>query len=221
MNQIMTDMLTASELDLLWESTWQEEKRLHGAFTGQKEALWRVAGRATKDNPDRENEKWWLANGRNMLDLWINFRKNLGWSVWSTEIEGFTVPAIELTIKPEFAGVPVQMGIDRVMVTPEGELVVIDIKTGSRTPSSELQLAFYAAGMSKALGIRPKYGAYWMGRQGSTSTLVDLDFYTDDMIEEIVSKFDTARKSDIFLPNYSHCNMCGFKEKCKWNKEGK
>jgi CRISPR/Cas system-associated exonuclease Cas4 (RecB family) len=107
------------------------------------------------------------------------------------------------------------------MVTPDGELVIVDLKTGKYTPSSDLQLALYAVGMEKTFGIRPKYGTYWMARTNTTSPMIDLDFYTKNMIEKIVGDFDRARKDALFIPNYGHCKMCGFKKECEWNKEGK
>lgn len=216
---LVDELITGVNLDLVWKDTWERVKTAHSASTGQEEALWKTAGRATKENPDKENGAWWYTNGRLMLDSWVKFRTGeLGWQIW--EAPNGT-PAIEIGMNVEVGGVPVQMGIDRVMVTPAGELVILDLKTGQRTPSSDLQLAFYALGMSKMFGVRPQYGAYWMARQGITSPLIDLDFYTDDMIEEIIVKFDTARKAELFLPNYSHCKMCGFTTICKYNKEGK
>jgi len=130
--------------------------------------LWRKAGRTTKANPDGEDESWWLEEGRRMLDSWVQFRTGqLGWSIWTTP-DG--KPAIEISMTPHMGDVPVQMGIDRVMVTPDGELVIVDLKTGKYTPSSDLQLALYAVGMEKTFGIRPKYGTYWMARQEGTSS---------------------------------------------------
>jgi hypothetical protein len=106
------------------------------------------------------------------------------------------------------------------MINPDGELIVLDIKTGVRTPSSDLQLAFYAAGMEEMLGIRPRYGAYWMARAGQTSELIDLDYFTKDNIIDIVTKFDTARKQELFIPNLNHCIMCNVKDQCKYKRKG-
>lgn len=215
----MSTSTTVEFLDGVWKDTWDRVKSAHVASTGQESALWRKAGRTTKANPDGEDEKWWLQEGRAMLNSWVQFRTNeLGWQVWTTPDGN---PAIEISMTPHFAGIPVQMGIDRVMVTPDGELVIVDLKTGKYTPSSDLQLALYAVGMDKTFGIRPKYGTYWMARAGVTSPLVDLDFYKNNMIEKIIVDFDRARKDALFMPNYNHCKMCGFKVECEWNKEGK
>lgn len=215
----MIKSLQPDFLDEVWKDTWDRVKTAHSASTGQEEALWRKAGRTTKANPEGEDADWWYSEGRSMLDSWVKFRTGeLGWSVWTTP-DG--KPAIEISMTVDMRGVPVQMGIDRVMVTPDGELVIVDLKTGMYTPSSDLQLALYAVGMEKTFGIRPQYGAYWMARKNVTSPLVELDFYKTEMVERIVGDFDRARKEALFIPNYSHCKMCGFRKDCEWNKEGK
>jgi RecB family exonuclease len=178
-----------------------------------------VAGRATKANPDKENGIWWNASGREMLQRWVDWRTGgHGWKLWRTP-QG--QPAIELGITVNFGSVPVKMHIDRVFELPTGDLCILDLKTGSRTPSSDLQLAFYAVGMELALGVRPKFGTYWMAREGNTSALTDLGFYTAEMLTEMVEQFDKARKASIFVPNSNHCKLCDLTAHCKYynNKE--
>lgn len=178
------------------------------------ESSWKAAGRATKANPDKENKDWWLKNGSSMFDSWVKWRTGgNGWTIWEP-VPG--VPAIELSLNPIWNDTQVQMHIDRVMVNPDGELVVLDIKTGSRTPTSDLQLAFYAAGIEEMYGVRPSYGAYWMARDGATSELINLDGYTKEKIISIVKMFDDARRVGAFVPNFSHCKMCNVINSCSW-----
>jgi hypothetical protein len=196
-----------------WDEAWNRLKDKQLSDTGIDSSNWKAAGRATKANPNKEDGDWWNINGAKMVDRWIEWRSGAnGWQMF--EING--TPAIEIGITPIWNDVPVQMHIDRVMVTPDGELVVLDIKTGSRTPSSDLQLAFYAAGMEEVLGVRPKWGAYWMGRDGVVSEMIDLDKYPKEIIIDIVTQFDKARRESIFIPNFSHCVMCNLKDKCKY-----
>ena len=54
-----------------------------------------------------------------------------------------------------FGTVPVKMALDRIMQLPDGELVVLDLKTGSRTPSTTLQLGFYSVGIEPYFGLTP------------------------------------------------------------------
>jgi len=192
---------------------WNKQVSDQSKKTDVDQSEWRAAGRVSKANPNKEDGNWWLTNGAKMFDNWVAFRNGSnGWRLW----EHNGVPAIEIGMTPIWNDVPVQMHLDRVMVNPDGELVVLDIKTGSRTPTSDLQLAFYAAGMEEMLGVRPRWGAYWMAREGIVSEMIDLDKYTKEDIISIVTQFDTARKQSIFLPNFSHCVMCNLKTKCKW-----
>lgn len=196
-----------------WIKAWEEQVSKQVLASGTTTSEWRASGKATKANPNKEDGVWWLENGQKMFDNWVAWRNGAnGWQLWQHN----GIPAIELNVNPIWNDVPVQMHIDRVMVNPDGELVVVDIKTGARTPTSDLQLAFYAAGMEEMLGMRPKWGAYWMARQGIVSEMIDLDKYPKEMVIDIVSKFDYARKNDIFIPNLGHCVMCNIKQECKF-----
>jgi hypothetical protein len=73
-------------------------------------------------------------------------------------------------------------------ITPEREIIVVDLKTGIRTPQSDLQLQVYACMLERATGIRPDFGAYWMARQGGTSTPVRLNKFTLKKLDEIKHK---------------------------------
>ena len=201
-----------------WEAAWAAQQQEQLTKTGVDQAQWRASGRATKANPNKEDGDWWNVNGSAMVDSWIAWRNGTHPLVLWEPQPG--VPAIELALTPIWNDIPVQMHIDRVMINEDGELIVVDIKTGARTPSSDLQLAFYAAGMEEMFGIRPRYGAYWMGRTGQTDELIDLDYISKDDIIEIVTKFDTARKAELFMPNLSHCIMCNVKNECKYKRKG-
>ena len=197
----------------LWNESWERQKALSVASSGLPEASWRAGGRATKAYPNKENEEWWQANGPQMLQAWADWRKN-GWKLW---VGPTGVPAVELALNPMLGGVMVKMVIDRVMVTPDGELVILDLKSG-RTEPNPLQLAFYAAGIDKMFDIRPRYGTYWMARSGTTTPMIDLDKWETPMIESLVKQFDDARNNGVFLPNHSTCKMCSVTQHCQWYK---
>lgn len=201
-----------------WDAAWAAQQQEQLTKTGVDQAQWRASGRATKANPNKEDGDWWNVNGSAMVDSWIAWRNGTHPLVLWEPQPG--VPAIELALTPIWNDIPVQMHIDRVMINEDGELIVVDIKTGARTPSSDLQLAFYAAGMEEMFGIRPRYGAYWMGRTGQTDELIDLDYISKEDIIDIVTKFDTARKAELFMPNLNHCVMCNVKNECKYKRKG-
>jgi len=198
---------TASEL---WTQAWAEEAKDIDLTNA------RVGGRATKANPNKEDAVFWNETGPKWVESYITWRKNnTNWKIWRTP-DG--VPAIELGIIPEFAGVPVKMVIDRVF-DYHGNLVVVDLKTSQQTPASSLQLGFYKVGLEKVFGVEIKYGTYWMARQSGTSELIDLSGYTADKLDYLAMNFDKARKSGIFLPNTNNCNRCGLTEYCEFTSK--
>jgi putative RecB family exonuclease len=210
---------TVGTAEEYWLEYWEANKARQRAIQGQDEASWRAGGRATKANPNKEDGNWWFEQGKGMVQNWINFRNGgNGWELWTTP-EG--KPAIELQLNIQLGGVPIKMALDRLMVTPDGELVVVDIKTGRSTPSSDFQLGIYACGIETVFGVRPKYGAYWAAREGITTTLVDLDKWSIERVGGIVKMFETARRGGIFIPNFDHCKMCNFTDECKYQNGDK
>ena len=193
----------------LWAKAWAQE-------LGDKDLTnARVGGRATKANPQKEDINFWQATGPQWVQAYIDWRKaNPSWKLWKTP-QG--VPAIELAMLPEFAGVPVKMILDRVFEV-NGELVIVDLKTSQQTPTNTLQLGFYKVGLLKTFGIDVKWGTYWMARQHGVSPLVSLEQYTEDKLEYLVSGFDKARKAGIFLPNTNNCQYkCGLTAHCQFS----
>jgi len=199
-------------LEKIWSDAWTEEIIRNGYDKLNKEDF-RQSSRTSKANSDGENYDWWYENGRKYLDAWIDWRKGSGWELWTTP-EG--KPAVELMIEIKTSSIYMKGAIDRVFVTPEGELVILDLKTGLRTPQTDLQLQVYACMMERAMGIRPSYGVYWMARQGSTSIPVSLDKFTLKKLDEMVALFEKARQSNLYLPNFDGCKLCSYQEYCYW-----
>ena len=194
----------------LWTKAWTNETKDLDLTKA------RVAGRATKANPNKEDAAWWNEQGPVWVDQYIQWRKaNKNWKLWKTP-QG--AKAIELELNPIIAGVPVKMVIDRVFEV-DGELTIVDLKTSTRRPTSDLQLGFYKVGLEQMLGVTVNQGNYWMSRDAGTGEMIDLSRYTLDMLEYLVSGFDKARQAGIFLPNLSSCSFCGLTEHCTFTKE--
>ena len=193
----------------LWEQAWDESKGdidLDNA---------RVGGRATKANPNKEDQTFWKSAGPKWVQGYIAWRElNKNWKIWVAPDGN---PAIELALTPVVAGVPVKMIIDRVFDV-DGQLVICDLKTSQQTPSSTLQLGFYKLGLEQTFGMEIKWGNYYMARGNSTSDMVDLSGYTYDKMEYLIKQFDMARKTGVFLPNTNNCQyMCGLTEFCQFS----
>ena len=199
-------MSTANQL---WSTAWDISK----GDTDLTNA--RVGGRATKANPNKEDQEFWQSAGPRWVEGYIAWRKaNANWKIW-TAPDGN--PGIELALTPVVNGVPVKMIIDRVFEV-NGELVIVDLKTSQNTPTSSLQLGFYKLGLEQTFGVEVKWGTYYMSRGNNISEMVDLSEYSYDKMEYLIMQFDAARKAAIFLPNTNSCQyMCGLTEYCQFS----
>lgn len=193
----------------LWDQAWLESK----GDTDLTNA--RVGGRATKANPNKEDQTFWQEAGPRWVEAYVAWRKtNPNWKIW-TAPDGN--PGIELALTPVVNEVPVKMIIDRVFEV-NGELVIVDLKTSQNTPTSSLQLGFYKLGLEQQFGIEVKWGTYYMSRGNNISEMVDLSEYTYEKMEYLITQFDAARKAAIFLPNTNSCQyMCGLTEYCQFS----
>jgi len=105
--------------------------------------------------------------------------------------------------------------LDRLMVSPEGELTVIDIKTSTKEPASHTQLGTYAVMCEKTIGVRPTKGAYFMARTGELSTPVTLDHYTESRLGSHLRGFKIAIDNNIFIPQPGFmCGTCSVSHAC-------
>lgn len=175
---------------------------------------WRAGGRASKAHPNKEDYGWWSANGPTHVENWVSWREGLpNYRIWVTPAGE---PAIELGLLATIGGVSVKMFIDRIFVDEgTGELVILDIKTGARTPESDLQLGFYRVGVLNTLGVEANLGGYWMSRQGGLSPMVDLSRFTDHMIGSMLQQFNRAVENEIFIPHLTNlCKTCSVNRAC-------
>ena len=172
----------------------------------------RAGGRASKAYPNKEDAQWWLDNGPKMVDFWVQFREDSGWKLYELPTGN---PAVETELNYEIQGVEVKGFLDRLMVSPEGELVVVDIKTSSKPPATNTQLGIYAILVEKILGVRPTKGAYFLARTGELTPPVPLDMYTENRFGSWLNKFKLAVENDIFIPAPGFmCGTCSVNTAC-------
>ncbi len=176
----------------------------------------RVTGRKSAQWPDKENRKWWEHHGPLMVGYWRNWINSNGYTIW---VDPDDTPAIELELQEEVAEAGFKSFIDRVLVASSGELVVTDLKFGSRKPTSAKQLGWYALQINLRYGINcDMWGTYWLGRDGTSTVPTQLNKYLDGRLqweaETAWGQIDTGR----FLPSEGdHCNWCGVSQHC-WAK---
>lgn len=177
---------------------------------------WKASGRASRQWPDKEDRKFWSEMGTVWALTYVTWRlNNPTWEI--AEING--QPAIETEIGGTFkgAGLPLVGYIDRVFRnTQTGDYMVVDLKSGVRTPQDTLQLGTYSLMLDLMYGIRPRWGAFWMARTGGTSVPADLhnDWPHSRLEHEIRSTEAIIRNSALscnvsgFAPNSSAAQFC-------------
>lgn len=136
-----------------------------------------VTGRAPAPY-GRRNLDWWRDKGPGLVESYVEWRKQTRWDLWELPDEG--KPAIEWKFAITLPGdLPVIGFVDRIFVTPVGEIVVVDIKTGSRMPEVPEQLGLYATAVELIYGkqYRPSWGFFWDANKGTHSAPLNLDMY--------------------------------------------
>lgn len=183
--------------------------------TGQIQAT----GKGTKAYPNGEDEQWWLDHGPGMVENYERWRDTCGWRIWEAP-DG--TPAIELALLANVGiDLPIKMFIDRIFVSSaEGEfnsnqLVIVDLKSGARSPVSDLQLGVYRVGVLETFGVRIDWGAYFDARRGVLSRPVNLKRYTPSLLCHWFRQAWDAHKQKIFIPNLSNwCRSCSVRDYC-------
>jgi hypothetical protein len=189
--------LNPNAAEFIWNDAWykqvKEDEELHGDMNS-----W--------DYIKREDMSWWYGEGLWMLDRWIEFRSN-GWGIYKDYIEKqYEVPLVDTVVK---------MAIDRVMTDYDGNIVLLDIKTGASSQRHPLQLATYAWALRKMDGLEVDKAGFWDARTGHVTTW-NLEHLATEQIETIYSEFDRSRKAEIYLPNLNNCGRCGVLSYCKF-----
>jgi len=212
-----------SGLDHLWQEVFnaevEEQKRKFPDVS-----IWRAAGKK-KAKPDGEDYLEWMDLGPKFVANYISWREEKAWQIWDGAIAGYDPetgsfepygPAVELSLDFDIAGWKAKGSVDRVYVHPNGEdLIVLDLKTGSRMPDNDLQLGLYAVGLEVQYGEKARWGAFYNPRQNRMSTFYDLSSYTVDSIGEMGVTFKRAVQNKIFLPHKSAlCNYCPVNQGC-------
>ena len=209
--------MTAFDWDTIFREEFDRAVTKDVAKSGFKPDTWFSAGRGKG-----QRDEWWQENGPQMArafgDWWESTPDARIW------IAPDGRPSIELELRVQFGDVPVVVFID-LIVQLGTALVVTDLKTSAREPSSLSQLGIYACAVELAYGIRPKYGTHFMCRgieqkDGSTRFFMppaplddyrySIPYYTQQF-----QMLNAADEGGIFLPNPGDgCARCGVNYAC-------
>lgn len=204
----------------LWQDVFTETIEAAEERHGVARTEWRATGRKTKAAPNGEDARWWWFEGVEMLNRWKTWR-NVNkdkWQIVNLKGPGSELwEGIELPLNIRFGDIAVQGVVDRLFADEHGQMIVVDLKSGSWAPKDAgQQLGLYATGIEQVFGIRPVKGAYWMARTGEFSAPeMDLDHFSNHYWTQAVTSFAKAKAEKIYLPNPGmFCGSCSVRDYC-------
>lgn len=181
---------------------------------------WFAAGRSP------QNRNYWEQNAPLMVQNWLSWRTRTGWEIATfdfldpygdKEVDVLDVPGIELDLGVTMEAAPVVGAPDRVFVLPNGELVVVDVKSGSSTPKTVAQMGLYATVLEMLGQRRPRYGTFVKVKEegGRHTPLAPLAKYDQRYFEIQFAGLKAQVETGIFLPNVGdNCRTCGVSGSC-------
>jgi len=210
------DLGDGNPLPKIWADAWEEATQ-----NVDPEQPVRAGGRVSKQWPNKEDHTWWNFHGPQMLENYVRWRDQSQWQIYSVNDTPFVEWEFMLTLDNPIQGddvsptLQVKGFIDRVFVTPDGEVVVVDLKAGSREPASTTQLGVYAAALRQRGGVDAALGGYYMTRKGESPVLRGLGIYTDRMLGYMLGVFEDSVRERKFLPHVtSMCQTCMVSQFC-------
>lgn len=219
-------LLKGEPFEGTWEQYWQAElddtKGQHPEFDPSE---YYVSGRASKAWPNKETPEWWAENGPKMVASWAKWLVASGLEIWEfPDAEtGELTPAIELEVMAEHPTeeLYVRSIIDRVLYKPvTGELLIVDLKSGSFTAAWPQQMALNNLGFKQSVASPSQEGAvfagFWKGRDGGVPKWFDLTIYQDEWLWGQVRSAKAIRDQQLFIaqPNNLCMNACGVRQHC-------
>lgn len=177
---------------------------------GKPASTWKAGGRKTAEKPNGEDTDWWRINGLLQAAQYANWLATSGWQVFHL---GDTA-MVEANVTGELGGVEVRAYLDSLLVNPDGELVIVDYKTGTKIPPP-VQLGNYRALLMSTVGLTVDSGAFFMSRKAEMTEPFDLRRFTPELVGSLMSDFDRSRSAGIFLPKPGDaCHICDVKAAC-------
>jgi putative RecB family exonuclease len=190
--------------------------------SGVPESEWFTAGRGKG-----QGREYWEENAPTMVSNWLTWRTRVGWEIaFFEDDDEIDHPMIELDLESFFrlnltlevdAETKVVGAPDRVMVLPNGELVIVDVKSGSSTPKTQMQQGLYATLLELLGHRRPRYGTFVKVKEpdGVHTTLAPLAKYDERFFTQMFGAFRAQLETGMFLPNVGdNCRTCGVQAAC-------
>lgn len=199
------------DLFATWQQAWDKTVEEYHHKTSVPMDEWRVGGRVSKDKPNREDAAWWKAEGFLQVQMFDKWLYTSGYQI--LDINGTKAIEVETTMK--FGDILVRGFADLMAVTPDGEVEVIDYKSGTKTPLSAMQLGLYATWLQDSLDVPVRKGRFFMTRKGELTEQFDLTRWDQRYFEAQFLKANTAITQRLFIANPGdNCRSCDVRDAC-------
>ena len=206
-------MIDRSIIEDWWNDSFAKHLSATSERSGVAVADFKVGGRSSKANPNKEDAEFWRLEGLRQSRAYLEWFRKSGWSI-ATMPDG--KPGIEWEAEVSFGGRPVRLIVDAIYQAADA-LIVVDYKTGSRTPFGMIQVGLYASAIERAYGIRPQWGAFYMTRKAELSDLVDLSQWSMEFFDYEFAAMNAYMDTGYFPPVVGeHClTLCSVSDYCQ------
>lgn len=187
-------------------------------------------------------EKWpdeghWLTGGSKKGFQDLSDREDRGWvqcldyiSMARSEAHLWRVADVERKFLLEFGGIPVLGYIDQIAVWADGTLQVRDLKTGTMTPATAIQLVTYSKVLERVLGVKVRNPSFIKlcnpnGRSEKAKSTQQIEIELDrqaawenpDFLGQMFRDADRGISEGIFLPNPTDAcaRTCDVRQFCR------
>lgn len=194
-----------------WETLLVDAVQVEEFQTGVPLSKWRISGRKTTKTPDKENLDYWLnVLGPDLMQKYEAWRYSSNLEI----VNGADGEVgVEYKIAYTVAGVDVVSYIDRIMRDPDGNIGVVDIKTGSRKQRTT-QLPTYILGLQKN-GVPATWGAMYYARKGEMDKPQFFTSWDETRLSYLYAQAEAMRAQGFYLPNPSEdCAWCSVRDHC-------
>jgi hypothetical protein len=162
--------------------------------------------------PNKKDYEWWLHYGPLYIENWVEWSNS---NDYRLAILPDGKPGIEVPFTVYVGGERVVGFIDRVYLTPENKILILDLKSG-QVPPSKIQLGVYKLGLLRSYELEAELGTYWIASDGQLTPLTDLTIYSESFIDSLFEQARRGIQNGVFLPNVSAmCTGCGVRRYCR------
>lgn len=168
----------------------------------------------------KEDRMWWLDTAPQWIADYVSAALRRESQIMLDPSTGQRAMEAEFLWHPAHQGLPPVKGfIDQVHVFDNGDVLIRDLKSGSRMPVDPLQLQIYRLAAEDCMGVRATrwWGDYWNARVGISTHALDLTDRTavEDAVRARLAVMDAAERAGYYPVNPTNmCSACGVKRAC-------